>query len=194
MRRCDPDCWACLTWVTWPLGQIQALYINHSYWSLLGFLLRCHYSWYILYKLAAWNLLLLFLGSCSGFWTWLPFFGDVYVLCLSILVRFLQISRNLTMSTCLSIYEGQIQMRWIAQLKLKEIYSFSASLFYSGTSWIGWYLLAFMKTIFFSQSTHVMLLSSWNTLIDTSRNKVLIAISASLSSVKLTHKINLCFK
>lgn len=126
--------------------------------------------------------------------TFFFFFGDFCVLCLSILVRFLQISRNYMMSTLLSIYEGQIQMRWIAQLKLKEIHSFSAFLFYSGTSWIGWCLLAFMKTIFFSQSTHIMLLSSWNTLTDTSRNNVLIAISASLGSlswhIKLTFSLS----
>lgn len=48
----------------------------------------------------------LFLGSCSGFWTWLLFFGDFCALCLSRLARFLQISRTYTMSTCLLIYEG----------------------------------------------------------------------------------------
>lgn len=72
----------------------------------------------------------------------------------------------------------------------KQICPASTFLFYSGPQQIGWCPPTLVRAIFLHSLLIKMLISFRNTLTDTLRNNVLLAIWASSHPFKLTHKIN----
>lgn len=80
--------------------------------------------------------------------------------------------------------------RWMSQLNREQIYPSFAFLFYLGPWQIAWCPPTLMRVIFFTQPTIKVLIFSRNTLTGTPRNKILPAIWALLSQVKLTYEVN----
>lgn len=77
----------------------------------------------------------------------------------------------------------------MSQLKQRTHSPFPCFLFYSGPPWFACSPLTLVRVIYFTSSLIWKLISSWNSLMDMSRNNNLPAIWVSLSPVRWTHKI-----
>lgn len=87
--------------------------------------------------------------------------------------------------------DTQGQEKTISQLEERgQIRPSSTFSFYLGPQWMGWHPLALVRESSLLILPIQILVYSGNTLMDTRRDNVLLAIWASVSRIKLTHKIN----